>query len=60
MVLGAGLVAALLIHLDTSLTLGLASKFPRIFGASSEGARTILGTRSRSRKRQFVSIGIAR
>jgi uncharacterized membrane protein len=44
MVLGAATLAALLIHLDASLSLHIAARFPRIFGASSEGARTILAT----------------
>ena len=42
MVLGAVLLASLMIYLDDTVRLGLADRYPRIFGANADGARGIL------------------
>ena len=42
MVLGAVLLASLMIYLDNNVDLDLADSYPRIFGANAEGARSIL------------------
>jgi uncharacterized membrane protein len=44
MVVGAVLLASLMIYLDDHVNLGLANRFPRLFGANTEGARSILST----------------